>query len=567
MRPPAILACLAITATALVAAPAPAQASTGTIKVDFSESLGAYVLTALPGISAFAPGEELQIIVRDGHIRVQLLDGDHILTPGKECNANLLNPTKDIACFPYKDVRKVYVDFRAASGATTTAVSRPDPSADPLNVLFYGGSGPDEFYSADGDDQLEGKGGDDNLFGGDGNDYIAGGDGDDDVWGEAGNDNLNGESGNDYVSGEEGVDVIVGGPGTDTLDSEDGIKDALVDCMNTPGQGAITYDVDLDWPYNCPVTLAPTEPRDVQASSGSASLEVRWAAPAFDGNSAVTSYTLRMRPPGSKEWSDKTISIPPTKLSHTLTGLALGEYALSLRAENAKGTSEWTNPVTVTVSNAPAAPKDVGSFYVKASDAGVHWVAPTSDAVVYEVALRTRKVNERKWASWESLPKLVKNTTLDVADLLSLSVVQGRIYQFRVRTIAAGDTTLRSSWTPSATRFAGGVSALRGATLSFASSSAELKGSVLAPGPAWSYNVELSGMSISVLEAKTASKPIAEVTRDSTTVGYRYSATFTNPEPGVTLKKCFVTLTAAFAGTKAPVPVPTTPGAQATCPR
>ena len=116
----------------------------------------------------------------------------------------------------------------------------------------------------------------------------------------------------------------------------------------------------------------PMAPAGVSATSASGSALVSWLAPAYDGGSAVTAYTVTASPGGA------TCSTAPPTTSCTLNGLSSGTtYTLSVTATNAVGTS---SPATTTtgVASVPGAPTNL-SANGGDQQAVVTWSAPTSD--------------------------------------------------------------------------------------------------------------------------------------------------------------------------------------------
>lgn len=482
MRAPAILAALAVSASALIAGPA--QASGGTLNVAWDASAQEFVITATAGIGPFGEAEELVVAGGRGQLITGIIDGDHTFTYGRLCTRVEVNDNQRAICLAPPGVTKTHVriDMRAATGATTTAVAPPEFKNDPVTINFLGGSGPDYVQGGEGNDEIYGGAGDDDLFGGLGDDKVGGDEGNDDVWGEEGNDSVGGGPGNDNVTGDEGVDSIIGGSGVDSLDSEDGIKDAYVDCDNEPGLGAILFDRGLDLPYDCPVLLPPTQPRDITVDPGSNSFTVSWKPSEFDGNDPYMSYELRLRTPGDAEWSP-AVAIPGTDTSYTRTDLAKqGLHSVSMRAIGSGGDSAWTPALPFTVGARPAAPDAIESIFTAKWNATVSWLPVSGSDIEYELGLRVRDRDNRNWLAWTTLPTLYNtNAAVQVGD--DLRVVNGRIYQFRVRAIR-GEST--SDWTVSAQRFAGNFEPLKGASL--IKTSQGVVAELTIPGLAWRYN-------------------------------------------------------------------------------
>lgn len=477
--------CAGLVAATLVGAPA--QAAAGTLTLSWSPSnlaAGALKITASAGIAPFADTEELVITATaPNRVRIQIIDGDHALAPTTNCVVGVAggDPTKDLSCgwsvVPPRP--RVIVDFSAASVATTTAVGA---GSTPAVLEFTGGGGPDYVQGGDAADTIDGGGGDDDLFGGGGADKITGGEGNDSIDGEDGADSVGGGPGNDDVTGGPDPDSIIGGPGVDIIDSEDGIKDTYVNCDNEPGLGAIVFDRGLDWPYDCPVILPPSQPRDVSVDPGATSFTVNWKPSEFDGNDPLLAYELRVRMPGDTDWQP-AVAIPGTETSYTRTDLSKpGLYSISMRASGRAGNSDWTPALPFTLGARPASPATVQSIFWEKWNATVSWLPVSGSDIEYELALRVKDKNHQNWLAWTTLPTRY-NTTAAVQVGDDLRIVNGRIYQFRVRAVRGTST---SDWTVSAQRFAGNFESLQRAKLTRTGDG--MLAELTIPGLAWRYN-------------------------------------------------------------------------------
>lgn len=489
MRPLTALACAALLPAALVAAPA--QAAGGTLTVSWSPSnnpSGSLKITASAGIGPFAEAEELQISMPTANsVRIRILDGDHTLTPTNGCVVGEVggDPAKDLRCtwngLPPKPA--VTVDLAAATGATTTAVIA---GAFAPALTFLGGSGPDYVQGASAADEILGGPGDDDLFGGPGNDKISGDAGADNIDGEEGNDSVGGGFDDDFVVGGDGADSITGGPGVDDLDSRDQFQDTFVSCDNAPGQGKIDYDKGLDIPFDCPVVLPPTAPRDVTLDGGPDSITVNWAPPAFDGNGQALVYEIQFNCCLVTAFNvATTIKVDGTESSYTIPNLTKGVYKVTMRAGNEVGESPDTTPMQVSVGSAVSPPPLVDSVYVSRGNATLSWVEPVEIKTPrYEIALRVKDKNHKKWLAWQMLPGRQDVSSMDVGD--DLGIVKGRIYQFRVRTVLANGES--SAWTNSAVRFVGDLTPPTSGKLTRVGKSSVFASFNLT-GLAWTYNV------------------------------------------------------------------------------
>ena len=535
MRPPAVVLAAALVGSALVGVPlGAAQAAGPDFTVGWDAATSQFRLVASAGIAPFAEGEELIVSGEDEAVMITVFEGSHTLAAGSRCTG--VGGAQVLCTSPTSPERtRLTIDMRAASVSLTTAVGETSSVTDPLGITYYGGSGPDYVQGGIADDEIDGGLGDDDLFGGPGNDKIVGNDGADTIDGEEGDDALGGGPGNDDVTGDVGLDSMTGGPGVDRLDSEDGLPDTYVNCDNAPGAGAIDFDRGLDIPYDCPVVLPPTAPQGLEAAGGMDSITVSWAPPTFDGNSEKLTYVLLYRVPGQSNNVPQPVVIPGSESSYTLDNLQKpGLYYVSLRASNEAGTSESTPTIPVVVGGAPSPPQSVSSVFVRKWSATVSWVPPAgASGVTYELALRVMDRQRKNWLAWTTLPEKVSGTTVSVGD--DLRIVGGRVYQFRVRTVTSkGDVSV---WTDSPRRFSGNLEALEGATFEGPS---PFTVSVIAPGPAWRYNVEIAALTASMSTVSYQALPIdyAKVTLKPTFV--KYSSEF--PGPLTLTADCYVGL-------------------------
>ena len=488
MRALGILAATAaLMGSALVATPA--QAAGGTLTVSMNLQTGVATVVPSVGMSAFGAEEELRIASETpGGYTITLYQPTHTLVAGSNCIAT--TSTK-VVCSSVMVVPKlsVLVDMSKATVGTTVAVL--DGTFVPA-LTFYGGSGPDYVQGGSGPDQINGGPGVDALFGGPGDDKISGDENNDNVEGEEGNDSVGGGTGDDYVTGDAGFDSMTGGPGVDELDAEDGVQDTLVSCDNEPGKGAIAYDKDLDIPFDCPVVLAPTMPLDVNASASQDSITVGWAPSAFDGNSQQLKYRIYVQPQFAGE--PAPIVVAGTESSYTVSNLsAQGLYWVWMQASNEVGVSPTTARIPVAVGSAPSPPQSVANAYIARGNATLSWVAPADVTdPVYEIALRVKDKRNRSWLAWQTLPDRVASTSVEVGD--DLRIVNGRLYQFRVRTVDAQGK--KSAWATSPVRYVGNLTPpVSGeVTLQGAGSRTLAHVRFNLPGLAWIYNAKITNV-------------------------------------------------------------------------
>lgn len=144
----------------------------------------------------------------------------------------------------------------------------------------------------------------------------------------------------------------------------------LVTAVNAVGAGPLSTP-------SAPVSPAttPGAPGNVVAQlAGDAAVKVTWSAPASNGGSPVTGYTVTSSPDGL------TATVDGAATSATVPGLAVGTtYTFTVRAANAKGTGPASAPSNaVKAAASPGAPTGVTAADGDAS-ATVTWTAPASD--------------------------------------------------------------------------------------------------------------------------------------------------------------------------------------------
>lgn len=481
MRPPAVILAVFPLAAALLAPVGPAQASLDAyLVVGYDASQRALSVTAGPGLAAMGDGE--LAITRSGTaIGLAIPEGAPLLvfdaaaSASVTCRGAASGPQASLTCAPTAAIgtlAKVVVDMSAASVATTTAV---DPDATDIALVFLGGSGQDYVQGGRLADRIEGGPGDDDLFGGRADDEVLGQEGSDQVDGERGSDVVDGGPGDDVVVGDGDVDTdegqkgdpdwIYGGPGVDSVDALDGVQDHRVDCNNDPGLGKVSIDYIggvvspssyLDVPFNCPLILVPTAPRDVEAFGDRFNISTTWSRPTFDGNATTLKIKLAVQnlSGGPKMF---TAEFDAALGSITIGPYPSGVYLVTGYAISEAGQSRESNRSFVSVGDAAGPPADVTSAYDGKFDGQVTWTAAPEPAspgieVAYQVALRVKDKRNTRWERWTTLPDSTTATRLDLSG--SLRLCQGRVYQARVRTVLEPWGKV-SAWVYSQERYAG----------------------------------------------------------------------------------------------------------------
>jgi uncharacterized repeat protein (TIGR01451 family) len=121
----------------------------------------------------------------------------------------------------------------------------------------------------------------------------------------------------------------------------------VVDATNSVGSSPFSAPSNVVTPHAVTVPGAPT---GVSAQAGNAGASVAWTAPANNGGSAITSYTVKVLANGVA--TGQTVSAPGSATGATVTGLTNGtSYTFTVSASNVKGAgpdSAPSNAVTPT---------------------------------------------------------------------------------------------------------------------------------------------------------------------------------------------------------------------------
>ena len=219
--------------------------------------------------------------------------------------------------------------------------------------------------------------------------------------------------------------------------------------------------------------------------------------------------------------------IPSFLAYQNLDGTVLAKPAL---------TELSTATATIMFVRAPNPPQSVNSVYISKGDATLSWAPPTdAKGLKYEIGLRVKTLDNTAWLAWQTLPEKQSGTSMDVGD--DLRIVNGRVYQFRVRSIAADGFT--STWVESAERFVGDPTPPVNGSLVLTvlpNGKQAVAASFEATSLAWNYNV--TGV---VMLAHYNQDAYFAVDRPYVSVvGTKYSYTF--PTGATTSPKCAVGL-------------------------
>ena len=115
----------------------------------------------------------------------------------------------------------------------------------------------------------------------------------------------------------------------------------------SPFDGSFTYYSGSDWASATAVAGAPVAPGAPILLPAGESVSVSWTAPGNDNGAAVTGYGVQYRKSSETGWTDSGHS--GTGLSTRITSLeASAGYLVRVRAQNARGWSNWSAASTAT---------------------------------------------------------------------------------------------------------------------------------------------------------------------------------------------------------------------------
>ncbi|MDR1266334.1 MAG: fibronectin type III domain-containing protein [Propionibacteriaceae bacterium] len=186
------------------------------------------------------------------------------------------------------------------------------------------------------------------------------------------------------------------------------------------------------------VIVVPDAPTDLAATAGDAQVALTWTAPASDGGTAVTGYSVQYRAQGAAVWQSQAA----VATNATVTGLTNDTtYEFQVAAVNAVGQGEWSNLVQATPTSGivlvpPGPPTGLAAT---AGDAQVTlaWTAPVSDGGTpltgYSVGYRA--VGQTTW----------QTTTVTDTTTIIASLTNGVAYEFRLAAVNAIGTSVWSA--------------------------------------------------------------------------------------------------------------------------
>ncbi|MDC0359490.1 S8 family serine peptidase, partial [Acidimicrobiales bacterium] len=157
------------------------------------------------------------------------------------------------------------------------------------------------------------------------------------------------------------------------------------DDTNTSLQSSVTFEANAGTTYHIQVsdyydtggnitlniTGPPDAPTNPETAYGDSQVTVSWTAPADDGGTSITEYTVTATPGNH--------ACETASTSCAVTGLTNGtEYTFTIVATNTNGDSDPSAEASATPSTTPGAPTNPGASHGD-SQVTVSWTAPADD--------------------------------------------------------------------------------------------------------------------------------------------------------------------------------------------
>jgi len=117
----------------------------------------------------------------------------------------------------------------------------------------------------------------------------------------------------------------------------------------------------------------PGAPTALSATPGNAEAALTWVAPASNGGSAITGYTVMASPGGRTCATTGAVAC-------TVTGLTNGTgYSFTVTATNVAGTGPASSPISATPSAVPGPPTNAKAARDSSLGIDLTWKAPTAN--------------------------------------------------------------------------------------------------------------------------------------------------------------------------------------------
>ena len=120
----------------------------------------------------------------------------------------------------------------------------------------------------------------------------------------------------------------------------------MITVQASDGPNTVPLDVTVTVTDAADPPPAPGAPTvEAAATDGHTALSVSWQAPVVTGTSSISDYDVEYRKQGSEDWSSDNVTI--TGVTAAITSvLPDTTYEVQVRAENADGWGDWSEPGT-----------------------------------------------------------------------------------------------------------------------------------------------------------------------------------------------------------------------------
>ena len=155
-----------------------------------------------------------------------------------------------------------------------------------------------------------------------------------------------------------------------------------VAATNSAGSG----NYSASSPSVTPATT-PDVPTSVSGTAGNTEVTLSWTAPANNGGSAITNYSIQYSSDEGTSWSEALLT-GSTSTSHTVTGLTNGTaYVFRVAAVNALGTGSYSDQSAFVTPYIPWTEVTVGSNITMRDNATGLWWSKDQGAMDWDTAM------------------------------------------------------------------------------------------------------------------------------------------------------------------------------------